>query len=410
MSRILELSAVNYKSLAKVRVPLGPLNVLVGPNEAGKSNLLDVVRFLEDSARRDLRDAVETRGGYGRIRFRGVSQEGNRRSISVGVKALVTSYASENAPDEYNLTFWESVFRRLDSDWVRRGLVRQESFLFKRYQGRGRRIQIRGSKVEFSDISSSGHRVEQPSLDLLQGESLGLATLPRLAPDKGGEEVKKFANLFLGFRVVDPNVDAAMAPNELLAEPGIASDGSNLSAFLLYLKQSYPEAYASWLQDARILVPGLVDVEFRAVQANRETVVMDIVESGVDSPTRLSEASFGTVRALTLLAILNDPRPTAITAIEEIDHGLHPYVFDHLAVRLREASRRTQLILASHSPAFVNRLTPDEIVVCERDFETGASRIPAISTAEIAQVHRAARGDLGLGEIWYTGTLGGVPT
>lgn len=64
-------------------------------------------------------------------------------------------------------------------------------------------------------------------------------------------------------------------------------------------------------------------------------------------------------------------------------------------------------MIATHSPALVNRLRPEELIVCERDPKTGLARIPAIETDEVRRI--VAAGDLKLGELWFSGTLGGVP-
>ena len=85
--------------------------------------------------------------------------------------------------------------------------------------------------------------------------------------------------------------------------------------------------------------------------------------------------------------------------------GLSP--LDRIVERLRSASERTQLLLATHSPTLVNRLAPEELIICERDPDTGASLIPAIDPSEVRSI--AAEDELGLGELWFTGTLGGVP-
>ena len=66
----------NFRTLKKVAVDLGPLNVLVGPNQAGKSNFLDLIEFVGDSARYDLAEALELRGGIDRVRFRGAFDSG----------------------------------------------------------------------------------------------------------------------------------------------------------------------------------------------------------------------------------------------------------------------------------------------------------------------------------------------
>jgi len=62
-----------------------------------------------------------------------------------------------------------------------------------------------------------------------------------------------------------------------------------------------------------------------------------------------------------------------------------------------------------HSPTVVNRLHADELIVCERDPTTGASLIPALpKDQQDAMWHKAQEHDLRLGELWFSGTLGGV--
>jgi len=136
-------------------------------------------------------------------------------------------------------------------------------------------------------------------------------------------------------------------------------------------------------------------------------VAVRLIEAGLVQPVELADASFGTVRLLALLTALQDPEPSPFLAIEEIDHGLHPYALEILVDRLRAAAQRTQILATTHSPALVNRLEPNEIIVCDRDPQTGASLIPAVSSVQIA----AAVAETGWrpGELWFSGALGGVP-
>jgi len=80
---------------------------------------------------------------------------------------------------------------------------------------------------------------------------------------------------------------------------------------------------------------------------------------------------------------------------------------DVLIDALRAASERTQLLIATHSPTFVNRLRPDELVICDRDRDTGESLIPAVDASILADAAEGA--DLRLGELWFSGAVGGVP-
>jgi len=404
---LLELSVKNYKSLRDVTVRLGPLNVLVGPNGSGKSNLLDVIQFLGDSAREDLVPALERRQGFGRVYFRGET----KGPIHIHVKAHVTSYAHKGAPDAYGLRFE----RRLRGKHLKRGrgsipvlltyLTRSEHFTFKPSKGRGRRITISGEKAEL--VETRGEKKMTHGF-ALRSDSLGLSTLPRLSAAQGGDAVRKMAELFSTFRVFDVDARAARQPSTVSSNSTLQSDASNLAAFLHYLSQD-EETFERLQEDARAIVPGLDRIHLRKVGGVSEAVVIELEESGLKGRTSLAEASFGTVRALALLAMLYDPNPPLLTCVEEIDHGFHPYVFDRLVERLRWASARTQFLIATHSPSLVNRLRADELIVCERDPKTGASRIPAVDPEEVRAMEERAKGRLRLGELWFTGSLGGVP-
>lgn len=390
---LVELRAVGFRSLRDVTVPLAPVTVLVGPNNSGKSNVLDLIRFLSDSVQFDLARALELRGGLERVAFRGDAKPGK---VRIGVKAEVTKYAKPTSRDEYSLIFQLSGGKQTL-------LRREEEFTFKRTGGQGRRITIKGSRVAIRDEGPAGSGAAE-EIGLRQG-SLGLSTLPNLDDREGGTEVRKMAELFADFRVFDIDVDAARQPARV-GGGRLAPDASNLADFLFHLQQD--DRWPELLADARAMVPGLVGIDFEPVGGSARAVSVSLNEQGLSLPTPLADASFGTIRALALLAMLYDPDPPQLTCVEEIDHGLHPYVFDVLVPRLRQASERTQFVIATHSPVFVNRLQPHELVVCERRPD-GSSAIPAVAATEVSAAIEAAEGELGLGELWFTGTLGGVP-
>lgn len=369
-------------------VTLGSLNVLVGANEAGKSNFLDLIEFLGDSAREDLGGALERRGGYERVRFRGEKSG----PISVHVKANVTTHSSETAPDEYDLTFWTRRIPRRDTSI----LSRNEEFVFKRTQGRGRRLTVRGNKVEL--LETRNGLPSQADEFPLRGDSLALSTLRRLPAEEGGEEIERLAQLFTTFRVFNVDVSRATQPGRF--GPGaLNSDASNLASALLALS-SDSDAYEDLVADARAMIPGLEGIEFVEYGVSEPSFAVRLIERGLQDSTYLEDASFGTIRILALLALLYDPNPPLLTCIEEIDHGLHPYLFDRLVERLREASRRTQILVATHSPALVNRLRPHELIVVERA-QDGSTRMPAISPLQMRQKFAAVENRLELGELWF---------
>jgi len=394
------LTIRNFGVLGDVTVELDRLNVLVGPNGSGKSSILRVIQFLGDAARSGLPSAVGG-GALDQIRTRasGEAPGATPPSISIHVAAIVTSHAHEQALDEYTLSLSHA-----GKNPRGRAFFHKETFQFKRTKLQGRRITLRGGKLNVAD----GDKPKQERQ--LDASAFGLAILPQLGPDEGGAEVRKIQELFTTFRVFDIDTRKAREPSELRAPTPLQPDASNLAAFLHFLKTDHPDVFASLLRDARTMIPGFTDLRLRPVGGSIDAMTIDIVDRGRAGTTPLRDASFGTVRALALLAMLYDPDPPILTCIEEIDHGFHPYIFDRLVELLREASARTQFIIATHSPALVNRLEPNELIVCERDAETGLARIPAISQHEVARIYRAGGSDgYRLGELWFSGTLGGVP-
>ena len=130
----------NFRSLRAVEVRLAALNVLVGPNGAGKSNLLDVIAFLGDATREDLGPALERRGGFDRVLFRGGGDQ--RPSSTIEVEAAVTKNSNLRATDNYQLGVSRGKLRGQTDRYY---LLRSETFAFKRTAGPGRRIAVSGN-------------------------------------------------------------------------------------------------------------------------------------------------------------------------------------------------------------------------------------------------------------------------
>lgn len=393
--RLIELSVENFRSLRKVTIPLGPLNVLVGPNGSGKTNVLEVFRFLADVIRTDLEPALASRGGFDEVVFWG--GEKPPASMRIGIKAAWTTHSHVGAPDEYELRI---------ENWSGRKLARKESFVFKRTQGRGRRITITGEKAVLSGIEQDKSEIEERSIGLRRLSS-GLSTLPRLSDDEGGAEPARVAERLASFRVFEIDVDAAQLPGRFPRrrhEP-LDDDAANLASFLLALRSGSEQTWDRLCEDAQEVLPQLDGIDFEYPAGAAREVIVVLHERGLRRPTQLTDASYGTIRLLGLLALVYDPDPPAMTCVEEIDHGLHPQALELLVERLRDASNRTQFLIATHSPAMADRLKPEELIVCERG-DDGASAIPAVPPARIEAIIEQREG-LPLGELWFSGALGG---
>ncbi|WP_245789160.1 AAA family ATPase [Streptosporangium canum] len=386
-----------FLSLQDVTLPLGPVNVLVGPNGAGKTNVLRVFDFLADVVRSDLRPALDRRGGFDRLVFRGGADV--ERGISISLTGM-WSGAVDKKSDKYELLLWGKSLNRL------------ENFSLGSPWGARRKITLNIGAVASQESETErwiiGH-------ELLPGQekvkinpsSSGLSVLPRLSEEFGSREVAALADFLATFRVFDVDVSRATLPSRVLdsGHATIDADASNLAGFLMTLRDTDEDAWGRFQADAVEALPQLEALDFEHPSGAAHTVVVTLRERGLRDSTPLLDASYGTIRLLGLLAMLYDPNPPALTCVEEIDHGLHPQALELLVERIREASERTQFIIATHSPALADRLRPEELVVCERG-EDGSSLIPAIPTARVEEIVRASEG-LPLGELWFSGALGG---
>lgn len=385
---VTRIRARNFRSLADVDVRLAPLSVMIGPNGSGKTNLLNVLRFLATTVRFDLAAAVQEWRGFDHVQ----RQSDKPGRVEIEVEGVVTEFASPTAPDSYRLRLSPS---------RRSGILRSEEFQFKRRGGRGRRITVSGTQVT---ITEEDRETFQRSL--ASNQTTGLATLPKLSDDEGGLGIRRFTEFLSELRVLEPDVAAAREPSRLYGS-SLADDASNLADALDRLQRADPDAMAALKSDVARCLPGFRDIVLVPVGGSARAAAVQLMESGLNRPVDLADVSFGTVRLIALLTALHEPDPPPFLAIEEIDHGLHPYALDILVDRLRAASRRTQILAATHSPTLVNRLDPTEIIVCDRNPVTGESVIPAAPAERIAAA--MSETEWRAGELWFAGALGGVP-
>ena len=153
------------------------------------------------------------------------------------------------------------------------------------------------------------------------------------------------------------------------------------------------------------LYSGISDIQ---VSVDGGNVLLFLVEDTYDDDdpsreipaTRLSD---GTLRYLSLLAILLHPDPPPIVAIEEPELGLHQDVLPHVAELLVGASQRTQLVVTTHSRMLVDALSdyPSSVLVCEK--ERGESHIERLDQATL----KVWLEKYTLGDLWSKGQIGG---
>lgn len=398
---IKSLHLKNILSFKDTELKLQPLNVLIGANGSGKSNLIDVIRLLQ-AVPGDLPTFFRRNGPISDWVWKGdqSTPEMQLRFPELEVKLADYQYLRErldyqisfaifSSGDQYNIH--SEKLSVVDEPPKKPRAVLEWDRVF----GMISNVDFSGSEELTRTPLSSGLIRQGRSVLAEFRDPLNHPVATRTAGRMGA--IKAYRSWHVGRDSPvrhpqrtdgDPSFleedfsNLALVVNDLLSrrlEPSLDS----------YLKRFY-ESYES-------LHPRIFG----------NTIELIVNEAGLGSSLPASRLSDGTIRFIALLAILCHPEPPPLICIEEPEIAMHPDSQDLVVELLKKASERTQLIVTTHSPWLIDHLsaTPEQVVVCERD------RHPEKGT----QFNRLSREkledwleDQPLGEVWMAGAAGGV--
>ena len=365
---------------------LGPLNLLIGANGSGKSNLIEALCLLRSSpdTSSGLQSVVRQGGGVSEWIWKGAPKD-------AATLSAVIANPEGAQPSRHVLEFEaeRQAFHLLDEriEHERPDPDEEAPHFFYKYQGGRPVVNVNGEQ--------RGLKRETVEAD----ESI-------LAQRKDPEqypEITRLGQFYAGIRAYR---EWAFGRNTIFRAPQPADmrndrleeDFSNLGLFLNRMRRS-PDTKNEMLRHLHALYEGVDDFD---TSIEGGSVQVFLTEGRFSIPaTRLSD---GTLRYLCLLAILCDPSPPPLICLEEPELGLHPDVLPKIADLLVEASRRTQLIVTTHSDILVDAMTdrPEAVVVCEKhDGQTQMTRLSAPALAVWLEQYR-------LGQLWMRGDLGGT--
>jgi predicted ATPase len=391
----------NFLSFSKEgeEIALSPLNVLIGPNAAGKSNTLAALSILR-AIPQDLVAPIVEGGGV-----REWLWKGNTGQPIAEIEATI-EYPTGVMPLRYRLSFKE-VHRRLEvvdeaieNEHKQHPSDPDVSFFYRFQSGRPVLNLPTISTAEVIDPGRSSQRFLRRE-DLLPDQSV---LSQRKDPDQYPELTylgNKFAAIQLyrewnlGRYAVARVPQPADLPGDVLFE-----NARNLGLVLNNLLNR-PTVKRLLLEKLQKFYAGVDDL-VTGVQGGM--VQLFLHEKNLSDPIPATRISDGTLRYLCLLTILCHPKPPPLVCLEEPELGLHPDILPAIAELLIEASQRTQLIVTTHSDVLVSALTdfPDVVLVCERD--AMGSHLRRLESARLKQWLE----QYSLGELWRMGEIGGT--
>lgn len=384
--RIESLVVENYRALKHLDLQdLTPLTVLLGPNGSGKSTVFDVFAFLSECFSEGLRKAWDRRGRFRELRTRGAS----------GPIVFEVRYRESATlqPITYHFEIEETSDGPIvDKEWLRwRRVGPREAGAPYRFLSfrRGTGSVIPGRAPE------KHHRRVHEKLD--RPDMLAVNTLGQLAKHPRVGALRRFiTGWYLSYLTADNTRTTPEAgPQERLSQTG-----DNLPNVVQYLKEQHKKRLDRILKVLAQRVPRLESVTAEHLADGR--LLLQIKDAPFDRPVLAKYASDGTLKLLSYLTVLYDPAPPQLVGIEEPENHLHPRLLPELCEECRSASARTQLMVTTHSPDFVNELRPEELRVLYRD---GQGYTRAVRVADMPRARKMYEAGSKLGHLWIEGAF-----
>jgi predicted ATPase len=373
--KILELRVKGFRSLADVTWKPGDLNVLIGPNAGGKSNLLKLFELISASAKGRLAKHVQREGGMGALVW-----DGKAESIDMSIThGVLTDQQRTYSGLEYHLSL------------ARLGTTAQYAI------------------EEESAVSSESREDLRTARDPDLPEETGLFTRGTILSFLGESTVadRKAAELYRAVRSWAAYQSFFTGRNATVRRAAVAAHQTQLQSGgqnLMSVLHTLYEGNRQFKREVNTAMRAAFGEEFEELKfppAADQEVQLHIQWKSLERPQSAASLSDGTLRFLYLIAILANPNPPALIAIDEPETGLHPSMLAIIAEYAASAATRTQVVFTTHSPAFLDafRQTPPTVTVVQQ--VEGKTKLQVRSGEELAYWLK----EYSLGEMFRTGEL-----
>ncbi|MBI1765912.1 MAG: AAA family ATPase [Acidobacteria bacterium] len=357
-----------FKSIKEIDLELRPLNVLIGANGAGKSNLVSFFKMLNEMMGGRLQTYIGTSGRAQTLLHFGPK-------VTPQMEARL-EFEVDNGIDTYDMRLFYAAGDTL--------IFADETLRFLRT----------GLKAPKVVPLGSGHQ------ETRIGE----------AADKGEPTAKAFRHLLNRCRVYHFHDTSPTARVRQYCYIGdnrpLLPDAANLAAFLLRLREENGgSAYQRIVTTIRLIAPFFGDFELEPAGPSKKDVMLNWREKGSDLLFGPHQFSDGTLRAICLVTLLMQPEDELpdLIVVDEPELGLHPYALNVLAAMFGKASHHTQVFLSTQSSSFLDNFELEDVIVVNR--EGKASQFGRLDPV----VLEGWLDDYSLGEVWEKNVIGGGP-
>lgn len=363
----------NFRSIQDATVELGKVNLFIGPNNSGKSNMLKGIELMA----------------------------GVLKKYPEPYSLLQEDYQSLSPRSTANIIDKKEIIFSIQMETVGANLIVPVTDNFELLLRFNNKDETRTLEYNPDTNSFSSGAVRSPFIEY------GIPGLVKLAKDY-------FDNVVI--HKIDPS--KFQLSTSILKASYLESNGSNIISFLFELSQNHKKRFQQLEADLAVCVVDLVSLSTPADPNEPGKLKLKFFDTQ-DRAFWAEEVSEGVLYFLALLCIVHQPDPPKLLLIEEPEKGIHPRrireVMDFIFQLAEE--RDIQIIITSHSPYVVDHFADIPECISVFDKEEGATVIRNAARDILEPLNeRNAEQNLppvqytdSLGEHWVSGFLGGVP-
>jgi len=352
------------------------VNVLVGINGSGKSNFIKAIRLLYEGVAGIGFEKVflQEWGGFGSVaNFNG--QQSNE------IKLVLV----------FNQNVFDSVYE-ISINKISYTNYYLSEHLYK--------INKNGEKLSLLETKNGNAKI----LDVRSNEHEIYSVNPNeLAINKTDEYLEHFLEGLSEFRVYsyfDTSFNSSIRlPSNYSIEWRLQPYGKNLTQLLNKIKNYHSLEYETIEKLIKNVNPNFKDIGFDILGSKLYLVLR---EKGLGKAVGIEHISDGTLRFLLLLSILYNSERGTVVCLDEPEMGLHPDMINTICEGIKHASKKTQMIIATHSPLLLNAFDLSDILIFEKN---SANETDVIQKDE--SDFEDMEDELLPGQLWLMGKLGG---
>ncbi|TGG84430.1 MAG: chromosome segregation protein SMC [Aphanocapsa feldmannii 288cV] len=372
MSKLNSITIRGYRSFREATLQLRCINVLIGANGAGKSNLVSFFKMLNELMAGHLQQYVGLTGG-----------------------------ASSNL--HFGPKFTQHLEAELEFETDSGGI---NTYRMQLSHAAGDTLIFTEECLSFLKLGSISTRKNQ--LGGGHKETL-IGTTANEKNDPSMQTAKVFRHLLNNCRVFhfhDTSSTARVRNSGYIGnDKPLMPDAGNLAAVLFRLQSKSPGTYQRIVNTIQQIAPFFNDFVLEPSGSADKNIILNWRHHKSDIIFGPHQLSDGTLRAICLVSLLMLPveELPILIVIDEPELGLHPYAITLLASLIKQAATSSQIIVSSQSPLLLDYFEPEDVLVTDR--VNGATQLTHLDSKDLEEWLK----EYSLGELWEKNEIGGRP-